>query len=32
MHGYKGVFSCERGCEVIDMICVFASLGCNKYI
>lgn len=32
MYGYEGVFSCEGGNEVVDVICVFTSLGCNKYV
>lgn len=29
MHDYEGVFSCEGGGEVVDMICMFASLSCD---
>lgn len=32
MYGYKGVFSCEGGGEIVDMICVFAPLGYNEYV
>lgn len=32
MYGYEGVFPCERGGEVVDVICMFASLGRNKYV
>lgn len=29
MHSYEGVFSCKGRGEVVDVICVFASLGYN---
>lgn len=32
MYSYKGVFSRERRGKVVDVICVFTSLGCDKYI
>ena len=29
MKGYKGIFSCEGGCNIINMVCVFTALYCN---
>lgn len=29
MHDYESVFSCEGGGEVVDMVCVLASLSCD---
>lgn len=32
MYGHKGVLSREGGDEVVDVVCVFASLGCDEYV
>lgn len=32
MYSHEGIFSCERRSEVINVICVLASLGRDKYI
>lgn len=32
MYGHEGIFSGEGGGKVVNVVCLFSSLGCDKHV